>query len=265
MLAPLARGTLFLVAICCTTFFTMLMVDGVLEELYGLAFTPIYLFQLIIFIDLFLPAYTSSSDDLAVYRQSPKEARYTRCTAGLNYTLWLIITILTPMRFSEYDTVPATAIGSMFVIWLALVLLAQNTEKQNWQFMTPFRLRRMAEYFSVIMTSPELDFENVFSDEALDENESSNRKSEFDPESEFGEQRGTVRAMSVRDSLRGSPPPTEEDLNVLEDPPPIDLSERKGKEKQVIVQIDQSLSEQAASGLEIMATDSITLEEAIMK
>jgi hypothetical protein len=262
MLAPLARGTMFLSALVITTFAFMLMSDGAIEEMYGLAFGPIYLFQLVVFIDLFLPAYIPSTDDMSIYRQAPKETRYAKCSAGLNYVIWLIITILVPMRLSEFDTVPTSSIGALFLLWLALVMLAQHTEKRNWQVLQPFLLRRMADYFSVIHPSDNFDFDNVLSDASSDPIE---RVSEFDAGSEFGEQRGTVRGMSVRDSLRGSPPPTEADLSVLDDVSTLDLHDAKGKGKQVVVQIDQRESEIEAAGLETMARDDITLEEAIMK
>lgn len=255
MLNPLVRGSCFLAAIAATTFVTMLMIDDALDELYGLAFAPIYIFELIVFVDLFLPAHAPSTDDLAMYRQPDKESRYTKCGSALNFVIWLIISILAPMRLSDYDTVPASSIGALILLWLGLVLIAQLTEKRRWLSTQPFLLRRIADYFSVTPPADNFDFDSVFKDANTEHDDAPPAEDVFDPESEFPDKRPTVRGIS--------PPPTEQELVILQDRTSLDTREPKGK--QVMVQIDRSESELAASGLEEMASNSKTFEEAIME
>jgi hypothetical protein len=247
----------------------MLMLDGTVEALYGFAFLPIYVMEFVLFVDMLLPDHVPH-DDVGVYVKSIKETRYKRCTAMFQFTIWLIISILEPLRLSEIDTVPASSSGALVLLWLSIVLIAQHTESRNWVFIQPFTLRSIANYFSVA-AAEEIDFAAMLGEvePATKYDHGSDLQTAEIDEGEFDDQRGTVRGLSVRDSLRDSPPPSEQDLEILEDPPGMNLASTSSVQQSVVgkksVQIDRAASDREAAGLESMATGGGSLEEEIMK
>lgn len=257
MISPLARGSFLLVALISTTFSTMLMADGALPDMYGVAFVPIYLFELVILLDVFTPPRVGSSDDLAVYRAHTPDDRSTRCVGMFNFVIWLVISILLPLWLSGINTVPASSIGALFILWLCIVFLAQH-KARSVRLLKPFSLRGMASALSRDAPTKNFDFDDVLAEVTTHEH------AEGEDPSEFEDQRGTTRGISVRDSLRSSPPPSEHDLEILEDADNDDDSDHKMASRNS-VQIDREGSEREAADLETMASGSHVLAVEIMK
>lgn len=269
-LSPLFRGTVLLMSAAIATMLCALMRDDYLAPLYGIAFLPLYIFMLVVVIDELvtlkycmrvIPVSTGVNMTYLM-----RQERYTKCVRMFNFTIWLIILILAPMYLSGYNTVPALPIAALIILWLVLVTIAQYAE-ETFPAIAPFGLRAMADYFSTPVSQSSWNHDDLF-----DGGAPSVPMEDIQPPDTFNDQPGTVRRMSVSESVRGSlrnSPlrvddlgPPEDDYSTLPESSP---HAQAHTSKAMNVVIDAESSESAARSLEDMATDNHDLLEAVMK
>lgn len=206
-ITPKGRGIVFLVALGITALATGLMWDNIITPLYGLAFAPLYICLVIGFIDTVVAGTRGGILVEDVYvppdRKQVRASRARACIGIFNLFVWIVLLVLLPLLLSGVKTVFATAISAVFILWLAVMLIAHARAPDN-EDMRAITLMGIAEYLS----EPPLVAVN-----ALDMNAYSSNYEMPEPpadleEGAFDQQLGTVREISVRESLRGSPPTT---------------------------------------------------------
>jgi len=203
-----ARGVVFLLSLGVTVLLTALMWDGLITELYGLAFGPLYVCLLIGFADTLtrVPRYTFNRD---TYVPAPSPAAMV--TRIFTFMVWVVLLVLLPLQIGGVETVDATAIAGVFVLWLLFVVAAQLFPDAMW--LRPISLRGIAEYLSAPPPEEILGREI----DAIIELPEAPPNLEEDA---FDQRLGTERHMSVSESLRGSPvrgSPDRGDLSFLDD------------------------------------------------
>jgi hypothetical protein len=198
-----ARGVVFLLSLGVSVLLTALMWDGLITELYGLAFGPLYVCLLIGFADTLtrVPRYTFTRD---TYVPAPSPAAMV--TRIGTFMVWVVLLVLLPLQIGGVETVDATAIAGVFVFWLLFVIAAQLRPDAMW--LRPVSLRGIAEYLSAPLPEEILGREV----EAIIELPEAPPNLEEDA---FDQRLGTERHMSVSESLRGSP--VRGDLSFLDD------------------------------------------------
>lgn len=189
-----ARGALFLVALATTALASALMWDGLITELYGLAFVPLYGCLLVGFADMLSrgPRFAFDRDTYV-----PAAAPAAMLARIFTFMVWVVLLVLLPLILAGVKTVDATAIAGVFVLWVLAVLAAQLSPGTAW--LRPLSLRAIADYLSapppeeVLGREIETNFELPEAPPNLEEDA-------------FDQYAGTQRHMSVSESLRGSPP-----------------------------------------------------------
>lgn len=206
------RGVLALGCCILTCIMSAMMIDGLLDEVYGVSFVPIY----ILWVSAFVEHLAVSSKYQVVLETSNIRASGHRFSARwwggiFNAALWLVIIILFQLYLYDVDTVPTQSFIYLVTLWCSLSIMALFVD---WEICEPFSLKNTAAYVTDIPSTP-VDFGSFMDDrrdagiEYEDEGSAGKGSSFMNDDQDnddtlFKEQEGTVRRMSVSDSQRNS-------------------------------------------------------------
>jgi len=215
------RGVCFLSACVLTCLIMACMMDGFVTAEYGLAFIPIYIFWCAVVLEqiMAVPRYqlVIAENDMHAtsYRFGP------RWWGGiLNACLWLVVFVLLELYLYGVSTVPAVSFVYLFVLWACLSILSAFWKNE---FVKPFSLYSTANYVCNVHEGEPADYGSYLDDRKTDQDTSSGfgeiGDNNEDDDTLFHEQAGTVRRMSVNESVRnsinGSPRHTDDEIEVL--------------------------------------------------
>lgn len=206
LFSPRTRGLFLLISSSITIFIVSMMRDGAFEDNYGVAFIPLYVFLFLALLDV--ASRSSPSDTLVEVLPGgvTRRALHESCVRTLTYFVWIIILVLTPLYLEGLKTVPLLSIGCLLSTWLLLVAFAQYLGPTS--VLRPLTLHAIADYLS---DSPPVPVVGI--DSGGDHTPVSTPFE--DAEDILDQKQGTVREMSVRESLRGSPLRIESDYDNL--------------------------------------------------
>lgn len=196
---PKGRGMLLLSALFLTALGVGLMLDDVITPLYGLAFVPLFMFDVFVAVDVISrkTPYNSYGAYLAGHQDTTRAVAES-AVRMFHWALWTVVLVLCPLYLSGLPTVPATSFLALLTLWIVAVIIAQIGGPLT--YMRPMTIAAMADYLTNLPTSQ---FPNVPDIEAPHDDGVTSPGDDAD--GVFDQKLGTTRSMSVNESLRGSP------------------------------------------------------------
>src|SRR3569832_1043845 len=199
-MTPQTRGYLLLGSVALAMFIGGFMCDDVFTPTYVLAFIPLYVCLLLTVFDTFSAkaTYLPRTERLAGIDTTHRALKESWVRV-LTWALWTVVLVLTPLLLEGLKTVYASCVTTLVALWIVAVIVAQYCGQES--ILRPITLLGIAGY----LTGPGTGVPEPIDIEKNPSNTFGVTSPEEDADGIFDQKEGTVRGISTRESLRGSP------------------------------------------------------------